>query len=210
MFGNSAPKCQSLISHPRWLQGFKRPQMFRFLKVYEFKLHFDPLKRGIKEEETLQTDLLSDSSSRPCGWTPAVFTCLLVQWVWRFHFTVRYQMYCTYYYCLTTVFTRHTKYFSWKCCFRGLFFKKLLYLWIIVTWAAGALITWTLWDVRGLGWLENVAADTHTLFGLTVRDESRKLSRAQHRSLFFYDSLASCVSRQTCTSLVPFCAFCVT
>lgn len=43
--------------------------------------------------------------------------------VWN-RFTVRYQMYCTYYYCLTVLFLLViTKWFLWECCFRGLFFK---------------------------------------------------------------------------------------
>lgn len=43
-----------------------------------------------------------------------------------FHVTLRYQMYCTYYYyCLTILFLLViAKLFLWRCCFRSLFFKS--------------------------------------------------------------------------------------
>lgn len=72
--------------------------------------------------------------------TPEVFACqpsqILNGWVLRFsrrsiwnsfHVTLRYQMYCTYYYyyCLTILFLLViAKLFLWRCCFRSLFFKS--------------------------------------------------------------------------------------
>ncbi len=70
-------------------------------------------------------------------------------------------------------------------------------MWIIVTWA----VAWTcgFWLFGDSAGRKTSCGHAELVSGTTV-----KIRRAQHWTLFTILSLASCVSSQTCTSLVPF------